>query len=292
MGDPRGVGPEIVAKAIAKVGGKGLLVCGDAELLVRTAKKLRLPHRDVDVLHIPAGESDGGVAYVAAAHELAMRGDVAAIATAPIRKLAPFRKGGPAPGHTELLSRWTGTEPSATLLMVSPRMKVSLATNHVPISRVSRALTKEAVLLAIRRTHDALTRWWRIRNPRIAVLGLNPHAGEDGKIGTEDRRVIAPAIAAARKRGIRADGPLAADSALHLVRAGRWDACVAMYHDQGLIAAKLDGFGDAVNVSLGLPYVRTSVDHGTAYDIAGKGVADPASLLAAIALARRLAHVQ
>lgn len=292
MGDPRGIGPEIVAKAIAKLGPKGIVVVGDADLLVRIARKIRLPHRSVNVLHIGARESDGGVAYVAAAHELAMRGDVSAIVTGPMRKLAPFKKGGAAPGHTELLSKWTGTTPPATLLMVSPRLKVSLVTNHVPIARVSKALTREAVSLAIRRTHDALVHWFGVKKPRLAVLGLNPHAGEDGKIGDEDAKVIAPAIASARKKGIRAEGPLPADSAMHQVRAGRWDACVAMYHDQGLIAAKLDGFGDAVNVSLGLPYIRTSVDHGTAYDIVGKGIADPASLVAALELARRLAHAQ
>ena len=295
MGDPAGVGPEIVAKALARLGGRGLLVVGDAKLLERTAKRLRLRRGSADVHHIDAAHSDGGVAFVAAAHELADAGAVAGIATAPIRKLRPFRAGGPAPGHTELLSEWTGTRPGATLLMVSPRLKVSLATNHLPLARVASAVTRDAVLVAIRRTHRALVEGFGVRRPRIAVLGLNPHAGEGGKIGTEERTAIVPAVAAARRAGIDASGPLAADSALFLARkagrrAPRWDAVVAMYHDQGLIAAKLDGFGDAVNVSLGLPYVRTSVDHGTAYDIAGKGVADPSSLIAAIRLARRLAR--
>jgi 4-hydroxythreonine-4-phosphate dehydrogenase len=289
MGDPKGVGPEVVAKAIAKAGAKGVLVVGDADLLAATAKKLRLRHAKVDVFHLPAKDSDGGVSFVAAAHEMAIEGAVSAMVTGPIRKLEPFRAGGAAPGHTELLSVWSGTKPVATMMMVSPRMKISLVTNHLPLAKVSRAITRDAVLIAIRRTHEALTRGWKIRRPRILVLGLNPHAGEAGKLGNEEARAIAPAVAAARKAGIDAVGPLPADSALHYARNARYDAVVAQYHDQGLIPAKLEGFGDAVNVSLGLPYVRTSVDHGTAYDIAGKGIADPGSMLHALALARRLA---
>lgn len=291
MGDPAGIGPEVVAKAISALGPKGLLVCGDARLLERTAKKLRLKRSSVEVLHVDATDAEGGVAFVAAAHEVASSGAVAAIATAPIGKLAPWRRGGPAPGHTELLSEWTGTRPAATLMMVSSRLKISLVTNHLPLARVPGAVTRESVLLAIRRTHDALRRWFGARSPRIGVLALNPHAGENGKIGREERDAIGPAIAAARRAGIAADGPLPADSAFALATGSdRWDAIVAMYHDQGLIPAKLHGFGQAVNVSLGLPYVRTSVDHGTAYDIAGKGIADAHSMLAAIRLARRLAR--
>ena len=174
--------------------------------------------------------------------------------------------------------------------MVSPRARIALVTNHLPLAKVSRAITRQAVLLAITRTETALRERFAIRRPRLLVLGLNPHAGESGKLGDEEARAIAPAVAAARRRGMRVEGPLPADSALHTARvSGRWDAVIAMYHDQGLIPAKLDGFGDAVNVSLGLPYLRTSVDHGTAYDIAGKGIADPSSLIAAIRLARRLA---
>lgn len=290
MGDPAGIGPEVVAKAVAKAGGKGLLVIGDAALLARTAKKLGLRRATVDVHHLDAAKSDGGVGFVATAHELAEVGAVSAIVTAPIRKLAPWKRGGPAPGHTELLSEWTGTVPSATLMMVSPRLKIALVTNHLPLARVSKAVTREAVVLAARRTHRALVDWFGVRRPRIAVLGLNPHAGEGGKIGTEERDAIAPAVASLRKSGVDASGPHPADSAVFLAVEGRWDAVVAMYHDQGLIPAKLSGFGSAVNVSLGLPYVRTSVDHGTAYDIAGKGIADPSSLLGALRLARQLSR--
>jgi 4-hydroxythreonine-4-phosphate dehydrogenase len=290
MGDPAGIGPEVVAKAVAKLGGKGLLVIGDADLLARTAKKLRLKRASVDVHHLDAAESHGGVGFVAAAHELALAGRVSAIVTAPIGKLPPWKRGGPAPGHTELLSEWTDTVPAATLMMVSPHLKISLVTNHLPLASVPKAVTREAVVLAARRTHRALVDWFGVKRPRIAVLGLNPHAGEGGKIGLEERRAIAPAVAVLRKSGIDASGPHPADSAVFLAVEGRWDAVVAMYHDQGLIPAKLSGFGGAVNVSLGLPYVRTSVDHGTAYDIAGKGIADPASLLAALRLAQRLAR--
>ncbi len=295
MGDPRGIGPEIVAKAIAAGHGRNVVVCGDAELLARTAKRLRLRAASATVLHLPASASDGGVAYVSMAHELCMSGTAKAMVTGPIRKLAPWRAGGPAPGHTELLSRWSRVRPTATMLMVSPRLKVALVTNHLPLSRVARSITRDAVLITIRRAHQALRREFGIHRPRLVVLGLNPHAGEGGKIGREEARTIAPAVAAARAQGIRVDGPLPSDSALHLARrvAGgrppRWDAVVAMFHDQGLIPAKLEGFRLAVNVSLGLPYVRTSVDHGTAYDIAGRGIADPSSLIAALKLARTLA---
>lgn len=289
MGDPRGIGPEIVAKAVAAGHTRGAVVCGDAKLLAETAKRLKLAHAAVDVFDVPAKEADGGVAFVAAAHELAMHGEAGAIVTAPIGKLPPSRRGGAAPGHTELLSEWSGVRPTATMLMVSPRMRIALVTNHLPLATVARAITRDAVLLTIRRTHEALVRGFGIRRPRILVLGLNPHAGEGGKLGNEEARAIAPAIAAARRAGIDVRGPAPADSAIFHARARRdVDAIVAMYHDQGLIPAKLDGFGDAVNVSLGLPYVRTSVDHGTAYDIAGKGIADPSSLIAAIALARKL----
>jgi 4-hydroxythreonine-4-phosphate dehydrogenase len=288
MGDPKGIGPEVVARAVSKLGGRGLVVVGDAELLARTAKRMRLPRATVDVHHLDAKRSDGGLGFVAAAHELSIAGAVAAMVTAPIRKLEPFTRGGPAPGHTELLSEWTGTRPAATLMMVGDALKISLVTNHVPLSEVPKAVTRDAILLAATRTERALREWFGVRKPRIAVLGLNPHAGEGGKTGAEEKSVIAPAVAALRKRGVDAEGPLPADSAVFLASEGRWDAVVAMYHDQGLIPAKLAGFGRAVNVSLGLPYLRTSVDHGTAYDIAGKGLADPSSMLAAIALAKRL----
>lgn len=291
MGDPAGIGPEVVARAVAKLGGAGLVVVGDADLLSRTAKKLRLKRASVDVHHLDAKSSDGGVGFVAAAHELCVSGAVSAMVTAPIRKLEPWKRGGPAPGHTELLSEWTGTRPTATLMMVSDALKISLATNHLPLSLVPKAVTREAVELAVLRTDRALREWFGVKKPRVAVLGLNPHAGEVGKTGSEEERVIAPAIAALRGAGIDASGPHPADSAVFLASRGRWDAVVAMYHDQGLIPAKLAGFGGAVNVSLGLPYVRTSVDHGTAYDIAGKGIADPASMLAAVTLAKRLRHV-
>lgn len=289
MGDPDGIGPEIVAKVAAEGRAKDLLVVGSANLLERTARRLKLKRSAVDVAHVAIDDADGGVGFVAVAHQLAMEGKVRAIVTGPIGKLAPTAEGGPAPGHTELLSHWAGVKPAATMLMVSPRLKISLVTNHLALADVPRAITRAAVLLAIRRTHDALRGGFGVRRPRLLVLGLNPHAGEGGKLGDEERKAIAPAVAAARKAGIDAVGPLPADSSLHYARvASRYDAVVAMYHDQGLIPAKLEGFGDAVNVSLGLPYVRTSVDHGTAYDIAGKGIADPSSLRAAIALARVL----
>lgn len=287
MGDPRGIGPEVVVKALAELSATDLLVVGDAQVLQDTAQSLGITPPP-QVMHVPAARSTGGVKFVEVAHGMAADGAAAGIVTAPIRKVRKKLFGDVLPGHTELLSQWAGVDPPASLMMVTKKLKVTLATNHVPLAAVPEAVTEDAVLLAIQRTDTALREWFGLETPTIAVLGLNPHAGEGGYLGDEEKTVIGPAIARAVEAGIAAQGPLPADSALHFVTEGRWDAAVAMYHDQGLVAAKLGGFGEAVNVSLGLPYVRTSVDHGVAEDIVGKGIADPASLIAAIKLARRL----
>ncbi len=280
-GDPAGIGPEIAIKAVA-----------DPRVADACEPILYGPSPSAGggafALGRPTAES-GRAAYdaIVQASADAMQGTIAGIATAPISKEGFALAGLPWRGHTELLQHLTGAARVAMLFHADP-LTVTLATIHVPISEVSRELTP-------RRLQDAieLTAEWLpgigVDRPRIAVAGLNPHAGEAGLIGTEDRDVIAPVVAACRAGGLDVTGPLPADSLFaRWNEHRRFDAVVACYHDQGLIPVKLLGFGRAVNVTLGLPIVRTSVDHGTAYDIAGRGTADHSSLVEAILLAARL----
>jgi 4-hydroxythreonine-4-phosphate dehydrogenase len=218
----------------------------------------------------------------------ARRGEVDAIATAPVNKEAFRLAGLPWAGHTDLLAHLTGAGRVA-MMFYSDRLVVVLATVHIALAEVSAALTKDRVEATIALTAEALARFTKVP-PRIAVAGLNPHAGEHGLFGDEEARAIAPAIAECRARGIEVTGPFPADTVFVRATRGEFDAVVACYHDQGLIPVKLIAFGRAVNVTIGLPIVRTSVDHGTAFDIAGKGVADAESMIAAVLLAARLAR--
>jgi 4-hydroxythreonine-4-phosphate dehydrogenase len=218
----------------------------------------------------------------------ARRGVVQAIATAPVNKEA-FRLAGLSwSGHTDLLAHLTGS-PQVAMMFYSDALRVVLATVHIPLADVSRALTTESLAATIALTARELPRFG-IPAPRIAVAGLNPHAGEHGLFGHEEHAAITPAIDACRAGGIDVSGPFPADTVFVRACRGEFDVVVACYHDQGLIPIKLVAFGQAVNVTLGLPIVRTSVDHGTAFDIAGKGVADPASMIAAVLLAAKLAR--
>ena len=218
----------------------------------------------------------------------ARNGAVQAIATAPINKEAFRLAGLPWAGHTDLLAHLTGAKQVA-MMFESDALRVVLATVHIPLNEVPGAITREGLEATIRLTADALPRFIKMA-PRIAVAGLNPHAGEHGLFGNEDDRIIAPAVAASRSRGIDVAGPFPADTVFVRAVRGEFDVVIACYHDQGLIPVKLLAFGKAVNVTIGLPIVRTSVDHGTAFDIAGKGIADPGSMIAAVRLAARLAH--
>ncbi len=297
-GDPAGIGPEIALKAV-----------GDSRVADACEPILYGPSSSAGgafALGRPTAES-GRAAYdaIVRASADAMQGTIAGIATAPISKEAFALAGLPWRGHTELLQHLTSAPRVAMLFHADP-LTVTLATIHVPISEVSRALTPARLQDAIELTAEWIPRIG-VDRPRIAVAGLNPHAGEAGLIGTEDRDVIAPVVAACRARGLDVTGPLPADSLFARwqaadqrrgtqIRSGSpsvasFDAVVACYHDQGLIPVKLLGFGRAVNVTLGLPIVRTSVDHGTAYDIAGRGHADHSSLVEAILLAARLAPI-
>lgn len=300
MGDACGIGPEIVLKACAERSiTTPLRVIGDAALLAREAARLRLPSpREVEsVVQLPAdlpvGRVDaraGDAAWrcIVRAAELAMRGEARAIVTAPIAKAALHAAGHRIPGHTELLAALAGGV-EVRMMLANAELRTVLVSIHLPLREALGQVTFENVLQTIVITHAALRRAG-IAHPRIAVAGLNPHAGEAGLFGREELDVIAPAIAQACQNGIEASGPFPPDTVFMHARGLRdYDAVVAMYHDQGLIPVKYLGVEQGVNVTLGLPFVRTSPDHGTAFDIAGSGRADAASLLAAVRMARELA---
>lgn len=278
-GDPAGIGPEIARKAAADP--RVREVC---DPIIYAASHAFRP----GVLSADAGRS----AYetIIRAVEDAQRGTVDAIATAPINKEAFALAGLPWKGHTDLLAHLTHTARVAMMFHSEP-LRVVLATVHVPLAEVPRALTRETVEFTIDLTARELPRFGYTR-PRLALAGVNPHAGEHGVIGREDEEVLRPAVDATRSRGVDVTGPWPGDTVFARAVRGEFDAVVACYHDQGLIPVKLLAFGTAVNVTLGLPIVRTSVDHGTAFDIAGRGVADPSSLVEAIRLAARLVRTQ
>jgi 4-hydroxythreonine-4-phosphate dehydrogenase len=278
-GDPAGIGPEIAAKA-----------AGDARVLAVCEPVLYGPPADqrfdAGVLSADAGRA----AYDAISRAVrdAQAGVVDGVATAPVNKLAFARAGLPWKGHTDLLAHLTGSSQVA-MMFWSEKLIVVLATVHIPLAEVPRALTP-AVLESVIDLTSASLPAFGFAQPRIALAGLNPHAGEDGLMGQEDERVLRPAVEAARQRGVKIDGPFPADTIFVRAVRGEFDAVIAGYHDQGLIPIKLLAFGSAVNVTIGLPIIRTSVDHGTAFDIAGKGIADPSSMIEAVLLAARLAY--
>ena len=282
VGDPSGIGPEVAVKAAR-----------DPRVVAVCRPQLYGPHAADDLAAFPAGEISADSARAAydaivSAVDDARRGRVAAIATAPVNKEAFAAAGLKWRGHTDLLAHLCGVDDVA-MLFWSDRLRVVLATVHIPLADVPRALTGERLLAVIRLTARSLPRFG-ITAPRLAVAGLNPHAGENGVLGREDRDVLGPAVATARSGGIDVLGPLPADTVFVRAARGEFDVVIAAYHDQGLVPVKLLAFGRAVNVTLGLPIIRTSVDHGTAFDIARQGVADEGSLIEAILLAARLAE--
>ena len=319
MGDPSGIGPEIIAAVLADpavgavcrplvIGDRGALERGIAvsgvPLLIETSQGRpsggerpgvlylrelsRLPAEAMVYGRPSAAGGDASFRYICEAARLCLSGEAAAMATAPINKESMNGAGHHFPGHTELLADLCGSQ-EVVMMLAGERLRVTLVTIHEALSRVPALVTFERVLSTIRITHDSLARWF-CQAPRIAVLALNPHCGEGGLFGSEESLVIAPAVAAARAAGIDAVGPLSADTLFHFAAAGAYDAVVCMYHDQGLIPLKLLHFDDGVNVTLGLPIIRTSVDHGTAYDLAGTGRACPESLKAALLMAARMAE--
>lgn len=278
VGDPAGIGPEIAAKAAA-----------DPRVRDVCEPIIFGPSPGVTVSMGQVSAAAGRAAYdaIVAAVSAAQRGEVDAIATAPVNKEAFALAGLPWKGHTDLLGHLTGS-PFVAMMFESEALRVVLATVHVALRDVPSLITRELIERTIALTARELPRFG-VTEPRLAVAGLNPHAGEHGLMGEEDDRVLAPAIAASREAGINAAGPFPADTIFLRAHRGEFDAVIACYHDQGLIPVKLLAFGQAVNVTLGLPIVRTSVDHGTAFDIAGTGRADPGSMIEAVRLAARLA---
>src|SRR5215218_8438243 len=320
MGDPAGIGPEIVARTFADPGfgdENRAFVVGDTAILRRAIQLLDLPlvvneisepeeaafePGSVDVLAVgelpedlPFGEldaraGDAAFRYVEKATYLASAGRVGAIATAPLNKEAMHLAGHKYPGHTEILARLTGTEDYA-MMLVTDELKVIHVSTHVSLREAIERVEPGRELAVIRLAHASMQKLG-VESPRVAVAGLNPHAGENGLFGTEDAEQIAPAVAAALEEGIDATGPHPPDTVMMRARTGAFDIVVVQYHDQGHIPIKLMGFDTGVNVTVGLPFFRTSVDHGTAFDIAGTGQADPASLRAALDLARTLAGAE
>jgi len=345
MGDPCGVGPEIIVKAFDSPGFAGEcvpLVVGDRLALERAIKLLGSPavvrpitdemlqpfrsgtfilEAGAIPLLAPAGRDGRAAAGLAPADiefgnptsaacetavsgirtavRLAVSGLADAVCTCPINKEQLHRRGFPFPGHTEFLRELTRAE-DVVMMLAGPKLRVALATIHVPVSEVPGLLTKELLRKVLRITAESMARDFALRSPRIAVAGLNPHAGEAGRFGREEIEVIRPAVEEFEAAHLRAgghkdclfpriSGPWPPDTIFYRALSNEFDAVVAMYHDQGLIPVKLAHFNQAVNVSLGLPIVRTSVDHGTAYDIAGLGTADPGSLIEAVGLAAFIA---
>jgi len=323
LGDPAGIGPEIVAAAWAALRGAGpsFFAIGDAATITATgcavqriaaAKDAAAAFADaLPVLDLPltAQVTPGQptpaaaaqvIAWIERAVALALAGEAAGVVTAPIAKATLYEAGFAYPGHTEFVGALTATTPmpgaphhsarGPVMMLTARDLRVALVTVHVPLAQVPGLLTQAKIVAAGQVVAQALVRDFGVAKPRLVVAGLNPHAGEGGAIGDEEVRIVAPAVAALRAAGIDARGPLPADSLFHDAARQTYDAALCLYHDQALIPVKMLDFWGGVNLTLGLPIVRTSPDHGTAFDIAGRGIARPDSLIAAIRLADEIAE--
>ena len=291
-GEPAGIGPEISIAALDAVAdGVQAVLIGDAALLPATSASIE--HVALSAPVTPGRLDPRNARYVLNILDRAIAGaksgEFDAIVTAPVHKGVINDAGIPFTGHTEYLAEKSNTA-HVVMLLVGGALRVALVTTHLPLARVPGAITPSVLAQTFDVLHADLARRFGINSPRIAVCGLNPHAGEGGHLGREEIEIIAPAIVAARARGMSIEGPLPADTVFVPATASRFDAIVAMYHDQGLAPLKYASFGKGVNVTLGLPFVRTSVDHGTALDLAGKASADAGSMRAAIRLAVELAR--
>lgn len=322
LGDPCGIGPEVLLKALWAGKTESLyhpLLLGPPDLFEQAARLLDIPFKfrlltpeqprsrpdrpaTLDVIEV--GSSAGvdlfsGTISPAAARlafqsirvavELALRNRIDAVVTAPINKEALHRGGFRYPGHTQILSSLTKS-PRYAMMFVSPGIRVVLVTTHLALSEVPSAISRRKYLEKILLADEALREYFSVRNPQLAVLGLNPHAGEGGLFGREEKSLIAPAVRQAQKKGLEVAGPFPADSLFTPQNRKPYDAIIAMYHDQGLLPLKALYPGRTVNVTLGLPIIRTSPDHGTAFNIAGKGIADPQSMIEALHLAVQMAR--
>lgn len=321
QGDPAGIGPDIAIAAWARRRETGLppfIFIGDPQVVASRAALIGIPvtieicdaeeavglfDRAFPVFSLPVGfEVQAGQPHVGAAHatikaietavSLTAEGKAAAVVTNPIAKSVLYEAGFGFPGHTEFLAdlamRLTGAPVMPVMMIAGPKVRVVPVTIHIPVKDVPAALTEELIVTTCRIIDADLKQKFALETPRLAVAGLNPHAGEDGALGTEDRDVVHPATMRLRKEGIDAFGPLPADTMFHDAARARYDVAVCMYHDQALIPAKALGFDDSVNVTLGLPFIRTSPDHGTAFGIAGQGIASEASLVAALKMAAEI----
>ena len=319
IGDPAGVGPEIVLAALADADLRGearMLVVGDGELLRARAERVggrfdiplvespdEMRRTGLDAAHlagaakgpaadvlgrVDAGAARASVEWVRAAAALALEGAVDGVVTAPINKRALAEAGLDYEGHTEILGELAGARP--VMMLVGGNLRVALVTRHAALGEVPGLLSRREIVRTSRVVDEALKAYFDCAAPRIAVLGLNPHASDGGRFGDEEERIIAPAVEELRASGVAADGPLVPDVAFRRVLGGSHDAVVAMYHDQGLIPLKTLAFDTAVNVTLGLPLIRTSPGHGTAFDIAGEGRAKALSFAEAVRLAALMAR--
>lgn len=317
MGEPAGVGPEIIASAWSalKADGPVFAVVGDAALLRRQGQPVQAipsidmaaeifaraipvldhPLPDAVTAGTPSPRNAGVVAdWIEQAVSLAIAGDASGVVTAPIAKAPLYAAGFRFPGHTEFIAELTADMPFAdtrgpVMMLTAKNLRACLVTIHSPLAEVAQLVTEERVTRTVRVVHEAMKRDFGIGAPRLALAGLNPHAGESGSIGLEEIEVLAPAVARLRGEGIRITDPLPADTMFHDEARAAYDAAICLYHDQALIPVKTLDFWGGVNTTLGLPIVRTSPDHGTGFDIAGKGVARPDSLIAAIRLAGQMA---
>jgi 4-hydroxythreonine-4-phosphate dehydrogenase len=315
VGDVGGIGPEVALKATDALRRRipaRLVLIGSAAAVRREARRLRLPvppqipspdaaRAGIVTLWDPLGvnvpvkrglptaaAARAAAGWIEAAAAACEDGRLSGMVTAPISKEGLWKAGIREPGHTELLARLTRTRRYA-MMLIGGGLRVVLVTRHIPLAAVSRRLTAAAIVEAAEIACGGLS-WLGAANPRLGVCGLNPHAGDGGLLGREEQRIIRPAVRSLQRRGVPVEGPVPADVIFHMARKGRYGAMIAMYHDQGLGPLKMLGFDKGVNLTLGLPILRTSPDHGTAFDIAGQGVANPASMIEAIRLARRLAR--
>ncbi len=289
-GDPAGIGPEVTAKALAGLALDAVVVCDGSAWpgeLARVGSVLP-SQRGVVLLEPPAGAEPVEVRALRLATTACLEGRARALVTGPIHKARLRARGFQFNGHTDFLGHLCGARP--VMAFAGGALRVALVTTHLPLSQVPGAVTRERVRYTVETMAQALRDQLGLPQPRLVVCGLNPHAGEEGVLGSEELAVIGPACDDARSKGWHVVGPLGAETAFRLAGDGHVDGVVAMYHDQGLAPLKLVDFGQSVNWTLGLPLIRTSVDHGTADDIAGEGIADPASMVAAIQLALRVSY--
>lgn len=318
MGDPTGIGPEIIVKALSMeepFQACRPMVFGDPDVLSRAiqiqhlsatleiikdvpedgylpGKIFLLPLSRLKAASLRFGQPDrkcgeAMVTYIEEAVKRVRRGQLDAITTCPINKQAMNEAGYHFPGHTELLAHLAQAS-TVAMMFLGSRWRIILVTTHLPLKDVSKSITSDRILTTLRLAEKGMKKYFGIPNPKMAVLGLNPHCGEEGLLGEEEKKEILPAMAEAKSLGMDVEGPFPADSFFNLSGRYPFDVVISMYHDQGLIPVKMIDFREAVNFTLGLPFVRTSVDHGTAYDIAGKGLADPNNLIKALLVASNL----